>query len=95
MDKTKRNIDNLVSRLLQDDHLIYLFIGSLMSSDNLIDVESCEKTIEIVNDILEYVETAKGIDEDEKLKLRSNFNNVLEIAERDKKVFENESALSD
>ena len=68
--------------------MFYLFIGSLISSDSLIDVETCDKAIRIAKDVLEYVETAKDMDEDDKLKLRKNFELVLKIAERDKKNFE-------
>lgn len=52
-----------MSELLTNDSIRYLYLVSLISSDNIVDVESAEKALENINFLLDNIDDFKVSDE--------------------------------
>ena len=63
-----------------------MFFVSLISSDSLIDIHSCDETIEISNFILNHLDLLI-LEENVKNDVIKYLNDAIKIAERDKKIF--------
>ena len=63
-----------------------MFFVSLISSDSLIDIHSCDETIEISNFILNHLDLLV-LEENIKNDVIKYLNDAIKIAERDKKIF--------
>ena len=52
------DINERIKRLSEifNSELRYFYLGSMISSDNLVDVESCEKAIEKATFIIEHID---------------------------------------
>ena len=76
--------------ILENDFWRNMFLVSLISADSLIDIHSCEETIEISNFILNNIDLMIFEDENNKNEIIKHLNSAIKIAERDKKNFEYE-----
>lgn len=77
--------------LFENEMARSMFFVSLISSDSLIDVHSCDETIEISNFILSHIDLMI-LEENLKNEIIKYLNDAIKIAERDKKIFlKNES----
>ena len=63
-----------------------MFLVSLISADSLIDVHSCEETIEVSNFILNNIDLMIFEDDNVKAEIIKHLNSAIKIAERDKKI---------
>ena len=76
-----------IKELVDDERgrdLLYLIIGSLVSSDNLVDLESCEESLEKAN-LFKKASLESNIEY--KDKYISLLDKVIPIIERDKKNY--------
>lgn len=78
--------DNFIEKL-QKEQLLDLYIVSLISADTLIDVESCDISLEKIFELKELMKTAN-------INNKSHYEKIIndgeEIILRDKKYFLNE-----
>ena len=65
----------------------YLFLVSLISSDTLVDIESCEQSLFTINSTLTALPEA-NIPEEEKTKAVEMLQKGIKIVERDMKMFQ-------
>lgn len=72
--------------ILENDIARNMFLVSLISADSLIDVHSCEETIEISNFILNNIDLMIFEDDNVKAEIIKYLNSAIKIAERDKKI---------
>ena len=72
--------------ILENEMTRSMFLVSLISSDCLIDIHSCDETIEISNFILNHIDLMI-LEEDIKNEVIKYLNDAIKIAERDKKIF--------
>lgn len=73
--------------ILESDIVRDMFLVSLISADSLIDVHSCEETIEVSNFILNNIDLMIFEDDNVKDEVIKYLNDAINIAERDKKKF--------
>jgi len=71
---------------LKENGLIWLYLGSLISSDNLLCPDDCDRTISLLNDTINAIPETDFTDED-KEKILEYCRNGIEICESDKKEF--------
>lgn len=76
--------DNLIDKFHEAD-MLYFVLGSLISTDSLIDVEACHKALDCLENLKRDFETSK-LKEDQKLK--SFLENAQNIIKRDMNHFE-------
>lgn len=72
--------------ILEHETTRSMFFVSLISSDSLIDIQSCDETIEISNFILNHLNLLI-LEENVKNDVNKYLNDAIKIAERDKKIF--------
>ena len=72
--------------ILENEMTRSMFLVSLISSDCLIDIHSCDETIEISNFILNHLDLLI-LEENVKNDVIKYLNDAIKIAERDKKIF--------
>lgn len=72
--------------ILEHEMTRSMFFVSLISSDCLIDIHSCDETIEISNFILNHLDLLI-LEENIKNDVIKYLNDAIKIAERDKKIF--------
>ena len=72
--------------ILESDIVRNMFLVSLISADSLIDVHSCEETIEVSNFILNNIDLMIFEDDNIKAEIINHLNSAIKIAERDKKI---------
>ena len=73
--------------ILEDETSRSMFLVILISSDSLIDKESCDETIEVSNFILNHIDLMI-LEDDIKEKVIKYLNDAINIAIRDRKRFE-------
>lgn len=71
--------------ILEHEMTRSMFFVSLISSDCLIDIHSCDETIEISNFILNHLDLLI-LEENVKNDVIKYLNDAIKIAERDKKI---------
>ncbi len=76
---------NLLNKL-KENGLIWLYLVSLISADNLLCPEDCDRAINLLNETIKAIPETNFTDE-EKEKILKRCNNGLEICEADKKEF--------
>ena len=72
--------------ILEDETSRSMFLVMLISSDSLIDKESCNETIEVSNFILNNI-NLMILEDNIKESVINHLKTAIEIAERDKKLF--------
>ena len=79
-----------ISNMLKDEKIRYFYLVALISSDNLVDAESCESSIERQEFIVNNIDL---MDLDDKLKkeVLKYVKKGLRIAKRDLKLFKNQN----
>lgn len=70
-----------------NSELRYFYLGSLISSDNLVDVESCEKAIEKTSFIIEHIDEFVLDEPEDKKQILGYAQNGLDIAKQDLDYF--------
>jgi hypothetical protein len=80
--------DNFIEKL-QQEQLLDLYIVSLISADTLIDVESCDISLEKILELKELIKTANINNKEHYEKI---INDAEEIILRDKEYFFNEKS---
>ena len=73
--------ENLIDKLHEAD-MLYFVLGSLISSDSLVDIDACHKALNCLEDLKRDFETSK-LKNDSKLK--SYLDNAESIIKRDMK----------
>ena len=76
--------DNLIDKFHEAD-MLYFVLGSLISTDSLIDFEACHKALDCLENLKRDFETSE-LKEDQKLK--SFLENAENIIKRDMNHFE-------
>ena len=76
--------ENLIDKLHEAD-MLYFVLGSLISAESLVDVESCHKAMNCLENLKRDFETSK-IKDDKKLK--SYLDKAESIIKRDLQYFE-------
>ena len=71
-----------------DEYARNMFLATLVSADNLIDVYTCDETIETAEFILNHIDLFI-LEDDIKKNVISHLNDAINIAKRDKKDFFN------
>ena len=75
--------------ILNTDAIRNMFLVSLISADSLVDVHSCDETIEISNFILSNIVLMLFENDDIKTYITNHLQDAIKIAKRDKKKFIN------
>lgn len=75
-----------INVILNNDNLRYLYMVSLISSDNIIDVASCDKSLESIDFILNNIGLF-DIDEKVRKEVVKYLKKGLRIIKRDRKAF--------
>ena len=75
-----------VNVILNNDNLRYLYMVSLISSDNIIDIASCDKSLESINFILNNIDLF-DIDDKVRKEVVKYLKKGLRIIKRDRKTF--------
>ena len=75
--------DNLIDRL-DEMGMLYLVIGSLFSTETLVDVVSCEESLKVVEKLRSELPTSKYKDD---LKIKKYIDDAEEIIRLDLKQF--------
>lgn len=70
---------NMIDKLVEQD-MLYFILGTVISADSLIDVESCEGALKIVRELKEDLPLSKLKDNKE---MRSRLDDAEEIILRD------------
>lgn len=75
-----------LTNVFNNEQLRYFFLVALISSDSLVDVESCDRSIEFLEFIIKNIDL---IDVDDKIKkeVLKYSRKGLRIAKRDRKLF--------
>ena len=76
--------------MFHKDGMMFLILGCLISADNLIDVDSCEKALKEMKLFKEALPNT-NIEDDAKKKYEELMNKGLEIIERDLNQFKMET----
>ena len=64
----------------------YLYFGSLISSDNVVDINSCENAIKNIKFIIEHI-SEFDIDDDSRTEIHKFMLNGLDIVKQDLEYF--------
>jgi len=85
------DINERIKRLSEifNSEMRYFYLGSMISSDNLVDVESCEKAIEKATFIIEHIDDFVLDDVEDRKQILGYAQNGLEIALQDLEIFKN------
>lgn len=75
-----------INVILNNDNLRYLYMVSLISSDNIIDIASCDKSLESINFILNNIDLF-DIDDKVRKEVVKYLKKGLRIIKRDRKTF--------
>ena len=76
--------ENLIDKLHEAD-MLYFVLGSLISAESLVDVESCHKAMNCLEDLKRDFETSKLKDDQ---KLKSYLDKAESIIKRNLQYFE-------
>ena len=76
--------ENLIDKLHEAD-MLYFVLGSLISAESLVDVESCHKAMNCLENLKRDFETSKLKDDQ---KLKSYLDKAESIIKRDLQYFE-------
>ena len=68
LESTQDSHENRIDKLVEQD-MLYFILGTVISADSLVDVESCEGALKIVRELKEDLPTSK-LKNDKKLKAR-------------------------
>lgn len=81
-------MENMVELLnkIYESGGIWFYMVSLFSSDSLLSVEDCDRSIKLLNDTINAIPET-NIPDDEKEKILDHCKGAIEICERDKKEF--------
>ena len=82
--------ENLIDKLREAD-MLYFVLGSLISAESLVDVESCHKALNCLENLKRDFETSKLKDDQ---KLKSYLDKAESIIKRDLQYFEENSYRS-
>ena len=82
--------ENLIDKLHEAD-MLYFVLGSLISAESLVDVESCHKAMNCLENLKRDFETSKLKDDQ---KLKSYLDKAESIIKRDLQYFEENSYRS-
>lgn len=74
-----------ISVILNNEGLRYLYLVSLISSDNIIDVASCDRSLQAINFIMEHIDLF-GLDDKVKKEVTKYLKKGLRIIRRDRKI---------
>ena len=88
LEATQKSLTNRIDKLVEQDMLFFI-LGTAISSDSLIDVESCEGALKIIRELKEDLPTSK-LKDDKKLKFR--LEEAEQIILRDLEAFKNAKA---
>jgi len=83
MKNLERDIELLEA--IEKNGMIWLVLGSLISADSLISIESCDKNLEISMSFLEAAKKSNNLKEKEKI--IEYLEKSIEIIKRDKEEF--------
>lgn len=75
-----------INVILNNENLRYLYMVSLISSDNIIDLASCDKSLKSINFVLNHIELF-DIDEKVRKEVVKHLKKGLRIIKRDRKTF--------
>ena len=75
-----------INVILNNDNLRYLYMVSLISSDNIIDIVSCDKSLESINFILNNIDLF-DIDDKVRKEVVKYLKKGLRIIKKDRKTF--------
>ena len=78
------NKENLIDKLHEVD-MLYFVLGSLISAETLVDIESCQKSLKTLEMMKEAFETSKLKDD---TKTRTFLEDAERIIKRDLKEYE-------
>ena len=76
-----------ISVILNNEGLRYLYLVSLISSDNIIDVASCDRSLQAINFIMEHIDLF-GVDDKVKKEVAKYLKKGLRIIRRDRKIMQ-------
>lgn len=76
-----------ISVILNNEGLRYLYLVSLISSDNIIDVASCDRSLQAINFIMEHIDLF-GLDDKVKKEVTKYLKKGLRIIRRDRKIMQ-------
>ena len=82
--------ENLIDKLREAD-MLYFVLGSLISAESLVDIESCHKALNCLENLKRDFETSKLKDDQ---KLKSYLDKAESIIKRDLQYFEENSYRS-
>ena len=88
LESTQNSHENRIDKLVEQD-MLYFILGTVISADSLVDVESCEGALKIVRELKEDLPTSK-LKNDKKLKAR--LDEAEQIILRDLEAFKNAKA---
>ena len=88
LESTQNSHENRIDKLVEQD-MLYFVLGTAISADSLVDVESCEGALKIVRELKEDLPTSK-LKDDKKLKAR--LDEAEQIILRDLEAFKNAKA---
>ena len=85
------DINERIKRLSEifNSEMRYFYLGSMISSDNLVDVESCKNAIEKATFIIEHIDDFVLDDVEDRKQILGYAQNGLEIALQDLEIFKN------
>lgn len=75
-------MENIIDKLIKEK-MLYLVLGSMVSSDNLVDLESCNEAYEAFLSLEAHLKDSKLKDE----KIEQYFKDCKEIIEKDIKNY--------
>ena len=88
LESTQDSHENRIDKLVEQD-MLYFILGTVISADSLVDVESCEGALKIVRELKEDLPTSK-LKNDKKLK--AWLDEAEQIILRDLEAFKNAKA---
>jgi len=75
-----------INVILNNDNIRYLYLVTLISSDTIVDVESCDRSLESINFILNHIDLFE-LDDKVKKEVKKYLKKGLRIIKRDRKAF--------
>ena len=76
------------NNILNDETTKYMFIAGIVSSEFMVDKESCDESIELATFILNNIDLFMFNDDNAKEEIKNYMLQAMEVANRDKKIFE-------
>lgn len=76
-----------ISVILNNDNLRYLYMVSLISSDNIVDVASCDRSLKAINFVLNNIDLF-GLDDKVHKEVVKYLKKGLRIIRRDRKAMQ-------